>query len=370
MVKGFDTMPQRKKLPPLPDYKDGGRSPETHLIQKSNPLLSLSETDMTLPELKILDVYLDRIDSHDEEKRTIQFGKGEIEKMLGVSRILKNDLEKRLRHLAQVVKIEDATKPEGFKLVSLFEEIGAWQDDDGLWQISLTCTNRAREYIFNIDNIGYLRYRLKSVISLTSRYSYVMYLWLEHNRFRRSWEIDLTELKALLRCTANTYSQFKRFNDLVLKKCQKEILEKTDCRFTYEPLKRGRSVHAVRFTVETLQTIEDIPGQIGLDEFSETVPSYSDVYSEEAAKRDKICGGFGRVEFSGFTDEQLELLKDIGWTKKRDSDVQAHLQNLGSMPDACQYATADYLRQVILTAKARHPKNLFLYVKKIIENDN
>ena len=165
-----------------------------------------------------------------------------------------------------MVKIEDESKPKGFKLVSLFEEIDAWQDDDGLWQISLTCTNRAREYIFNIDNIGYLRYRLKSVISLTSRYSYVLYLWLEHNRYRRSWEVELTDLKATLRCTADTYSQFKRFNDLVLKKCQKEILEKTDCRFTYEPIKRGRAVRAVRFTVETLPAIEpeQIDGQLSL----------------------------------------------------------------------------------------------------------
>lgn len=261
-------MPQRKKLPPIPDYTNGGKNPGNHFIQKSNPLLSLSETDMTLPELKILDVYLDRIDSHDEEKRTVQFEKGEIEEMLGISRILKPDLEKRLRHLAQTVKIEDESKPKGFKLVSLFEEIDAWQDNDGLWQISLTCTNRAREYIFNIENIGYLRYRLKNIISLTSRYSYVLYLWLEHNRFRRSWEITLTDLKNLLRCTADTYNQFKRFNDLILKHCQKEILEKTDCRFSYIPIKKGRSVKSIRFTVETLPNLElTIPKQISTDAY-------------------------------------------------------------------------------------------------------
>ncbi len=260
-------MPRRRKLPPIPAFTDGGKSPESHLIQKANPLLSLSETDMTLPELKILDVYLDRIDSHNGDNRTVQFEKGAIEDMLGVSRILKPDLEKRLRHLAQVVKVEDDTKPKGFKLVSLFEEIDAWQDDDGLWQISLTCTNRAREYIFNVDNIGYLRYRLKNVISLTSRYSYVLYLWLEHNRFRRSWEIELADLKALLRCTSDSYNQFKVFNDRILKRCQKELLEKTDCRFTYEPIKRGRSVKAVRFMVETLPTLE-LPGQLSMDDMA------------------------------------------------------------------------------------------------------
>ena len=133
-------MPKRTRLPIAPSYKNTGKHPQSHMIQKSDPLLSLSKTSMTLPELKILDAYLDRINSHDPEKRTVQLEKGKIEEFLGVSRILRPDLEKRLYNLAQVVKIEDVNKPNGFKLVALFEEISAWQDDDGLWQITLTCT--------------------------------------------------------------------------------------------------------------------------------------------------------------------------------------------------------------------------------------
>ena len=57
------------------------------LIQKSNPLLSLSETGLTLAEFKILDAYLGRINSHDPEKRFIRFEKGEIERLLDVSQI-------------------------------------------------------------------------------------------------------------------------------------------------------------------------------------------------------------------------------------------------------------------------------------------
>lgn len=355
-------MPRRKKLPPMPDYKDGGRSPETHLIQKSNPLLSLSETDMTLPELKILDVYLDRIDSHDEEKRTVQFEKGEIEEMLGVSRILKHDLEKRLRHLAQVVKVEDETKPKGFKLVSLFEEIDAWQDDDGLWQISLTCTNRAREYIFNIDNIGYLRYRLKSVINLTSRYSYVLYLWLEHNRFRRSWETDLAELKALLRCTADTYSQFKRFNDLVLKKSQKEILEKTDCRFSYETVKRGRSVKAVRFTVETLPEIDAIPGQMNLMDFGLTQDDHIEFLRSACAP----SGGDSEPEFSRAEMQQLyEILVCIPEYKfPYDTTTGTDSMDMRRY----HYLSMCYAKMNRIAEKTKI-KNRFAYFCKIIKED-
>lgn len=41
-------------------------------------------------------------------------------------------------------------------------------------------------------------------------------------------------------------------------------------------------------------------------------PSYDDIYDEDKTRRDKVCGGFGDSEFSGFTDVQLVLLKDLG----------------------------------------------------------
>ena len=250
-------MPKRKKIPPIPDYEGMGKTPEKAYIQKARPLQSLSETDLTLPELKILDAYLARINSHNPNKRTVRLEKGELEQYLGVSRILKDDLNKRLRHLFQVIEIRDETKRNGFKLINLFEEADAEQDENGLWQITLTCTPSAREYIFNIDNIGYLRYRLKNVINLTSRYSYILFLYLVDNRFRKSWSISITELKTLLNCTAETYNQYKRFNDLILKKCHKEITEKTDLRFSYKSNKKGRKIAEIEFTVDTI--VEDLP---------------------------------------------------------------------------------------------------------------
>ena len=166
-------MPRRKKLPETSDIIGLG-NPDKLTVQKSNPLQSLAKTDLTLPELKLLDVYSARIDSHDPEKRTVIIEKGELERVLCVTRILKDDLNKRLRNLFQIVEIEDATKPDGFKIISLFEEAEAVPDGNGLWKITLTCTPSAREYIFNIEDLGYLRYRLKNVIELKSRYSYVL----------------------------------------------------------------------------------------------------------------------------------------------------------------------------------------------------
>ena len=246
-------MPRRKKLPQDPDYENIGKNPENHLIQKSNPLLTLSETDLTLTEFKILDAYLARIDSHKPEGRFVKFDKGKIEEYLGVTQIKSPDLEKRIDNLFQVVTIRDQGKMEGFTKIALFEKARCYQDKDGLWQVELACSQSAMEYVFNVENIGYLRYRLKNVINLTSRYSYILYLYLEQNRrMHLTWEVDLDEFKNILRCTAETYKSYYRFNDLILKKCHLEINEKTQCKFSYEPIRKGRAVKKICFTLKSL----------------------------------------------------------------------------------------------------------------------
>lgn len=347
----------RKKVEPITNL--GNEDKLT--VQKSLPLFALWQSDLTLAEFKILDTYLSRIDSHKPDKRVVMFEKGELEKLLGVQKINNKDLEARLKHLmGNVVKLEDKDSKKGFRLVSLFEEAVAEQDDYGLWQVKLECTQKAMKYFFNVENLGYLRYKLRCITSLTSRYTYIMFIWLEHNRFRKSWEVGLDELKAILHCDTEEYAkEFKYFNRDVLKKVQKEMHEKTECRYAYEPIKKGRSVVAIRFTVETLPklTFEDAdPNQYTLDDW-------------QNSERDNICHGFSSPEFEDFTHEQLELLKDLGWSKKRDSDYQKHKELLNDTLLACEYAVADYLRQTIIMAKTRNPKNLFLYVKKMVEND-
>ena len=249
-------MPKRNKLPSLPDYVGVGENAENLLIQKSNPLLCLSETGMTLSELKILDVYLSRINSHEPDKRCVRFEKGEFEKLLGNTWMHKDDLIRRLKNLFQVIEIVDERYPKRINCVSLFEKASCEQDENGLWQIDLMCTPSAMEYIFNIENLGYLKYRLKSVVNITSRYSYILYLFLEKNGYQGTLEVSLDVLKKMLNCTGESYEKFKVFNDRILKNCQKEINEKTDISYTYSTIKKGRNVVAIRFDIKRKFRIE------------------------------------------------------------------------------------------------------------------
>lgn len=252
-IRGLDKVPQDKLI-----------------VQKSNPLLSLSQSKLTLAEFKILDTYLARINSREPKNRIVKFGKGELEKLLGVDRIKIKELDGRLENLqSSTVYIPDPTVKKGFRRVTLFELSHAEQDDDGLWSVELMCTPTAMQYFFNIEQLGYLRYKLRCVTSISSRYTYIMFLYLEQNRFRKSWEVDLEELKLLLNCTAERYNSFKFFNAEVLKRVQKELNEKTECHYTYEPIKKARKVVAIKFTLQTIEDLIDMPNEHPKIELSE-----------------------------------------------------------------------------------------------------
>lgn len=200
-----------------------------------------------------MDAYLARINSRNPDNRAVVFEKKQIEKLLNVKRIRAEELEQRLKHLmGTVVEVLDGDEKKGFTLITLFSEAKAEKDDDGLWTIKLECTDKAMKYIFNIENLGYLKYKLRNIVNLESRYSYIMYLYLEDNRYRKEWVVDLEQLKRLLKCENDeTYKEYKYFNNLVLKKVKAELEKKTDCKFEYQAIRQGKRVKQIQFTVES-----------------------------------------------------------------------------------------------------------------------
>ena len=362
----------RKKIEPITSL--GNEDKLT--VQKSLPLFALWRSDLTLSEFKILDTYLARIDSKNPDKRAVMFEKGELEEKLGVKRITQPQLEERLKHLmGNVVKIPDANEKKGFRLIALFEEAVAEQDDYGLWQVKLECSQKAMKYIFNIENLGYLRYKLRCVTSIASRYTYIMFIYLEANRFRKSWEVGLDELKRVLACeNEETYKEFKHFNNLLLKKVQKEMHEKTECKFTYTPIKKGRTVSAIRFNLLSNTPL--------LTNDEEADPNQITIFSAEQAdcETEKQELRLGRVEkfglgfedpiFDEFTDAEIEELRELA-KNHIDEDERAENKKIFSAVDANNITLASAIRKKVLAMNAYHARTPILhrynYLKRSLE---
>lgn len=342
-----------------------GRDPENNLtVQKSIPLFSLWRSDMSLAEFKILDTYLSRINSREPEKRTVVFTKGELEQLLGVKKINKPQLATRLKSLGRFVDIEDGNSRKVHQ-VALFEEAYGEMDENGQWTVKLTCTTKAMKYVFNVEKLGYLRYKLHSIVSLKSRYAYILFLYLEHNRYRKSWEIDVDTLRVQLNCDKDeSYSAFKVFNDRILKRCQSEILEKTECRFSYVPVKKGRKVTAVRFTLETLADSIDpvIPGQLSLEDYENPDDPQLQWYQKDVddplALLSSACGD----EFS--QEEMQEIFTIISLKAPEDLPVPP------GDPDNVELSRYHYLAQMYArmnTYASKKPiRSRFQYFKSML----
>lgn len=366
-------MAKKKAQPVVGMAKDENKL----LVQKSHPLTALWQSDLTLAEFKILDAYLARINSKKPEQRTVKLTKGELEEALGVTRINKADLKQRLKNLYSPIDLEP-NNPKKIKLRALFEEAEAEQDEDGIWQVQLTCTPSAMKYMFNVEELGYLRYKLRCITSLTSRYSYILFLYLEFNRFRATWEVDLNSLKRTLCATDESYSEFKIFNNRVLKKCQKELAEKTECRFTYEPIRKGRSVASIRFTLEMLSPKLEAEIQ-NRDPDQTSIFDYEDQTDEAIEARERrgaICCGFDDQIFDEFSDEELTEFRSLAWAHADPEVEERHYSILHDRKIAREYAVSEYIRLKIqamnVYAKRKNGKgvgNRYTYLKASLAGD-
>lgn len=322
-------------------------------VQKSKPLFALWQSELTLAEFKILDTYLGRINSHDDEHRTVKFEKGELEELLGVKQLKPQVLDDRLKHLMTTVRIPDESIKRGFTRIALFEKAHAEQDEYGVWEAELTCTETAKQYIFNIEEIQYLRYKLKNIINIKSRYTYIMFLYLWENKYRGTWEIDLAELKAMLNCDNEpSYDKFKVFNDRILKRVQNEMHEVTDIQYDYETVKRGRSVVAVRFIYKTREVLDEVDAnQMTLEQWQEE--------NREGALWEEV------VEEFGFTSEQITALQEVLVCIPEHRMPQSI-----ACYDAIDLRRYHYMRIKVAEMKNRpNIKNHYSYLLKMLKQD-
>lgn len=220
-----------------------------YIVQRSRPLFSLWASGFKITEFKLLDVYLSKINSHDPLNRTVVFDRKELCEIFGVTELKTPELRDSLLTLHKTTVMLDG-KEESEYIVNLFSLSKIGNDENGVSRLELTCTPEAMKFFFNVESIGYIKYKINAITHITSLYSYLMFLYIEYNRFRKTWEVSVDDLRRFLNCEkAESYKEFKIFNRDVLKKTQKELLEKANCNFEYSTVKRGRTVTHIRFTV-------------------------------------------------------------------------------------------------------------------------
>ena len=224
-----------------------------HIVQKSRPLIMASEIPYTLGQLKILDTYLSRINSHDPESTVVEFDIKEYEQLLGVQRIDRSAL---IKSLSEIIKIQTTVPYEnnenGILVCNLFDGATLSTDKEtGATKVRLKCSELAKCLFFNVESLGYVKYSLKNTIMMKSSYSILLYQYLKDNSFRRNWKIDLTTLNEnILHISSRYYTNnFQKMNQKILSPVIEEINTKTDIQVKYDKVYIKGKVVSIAFYV-------------------------------------------------------------------------------------------------------------------------
>ena len=329
-----------------------GRKPRTisenNEIQKIKPMfydLWKNKDNISMAELKILDVYMSAINSHNVDTKQVIIDREHLNDILG-SHYTAEDLRELFGKILElIIRVEDN------KLISLFSMAEIQKDENSDYQVNLMCSEPAQEYFFNLDNIGYFSYKLKNTLAINSVYSYLLFNYLEMNRFRVTWEVSIDELRQILRCTDESYKKFKVFNDKVLKKVQKELNENTSCKYFYETIKQGRYVKDIRFTLEPLNLekpkiplAEPIPEEQRPLLFEMVESKYADFFTEH----------FGDVLaediYRDYISDQLILFSVDSDESKIEIIIKRSIERFNAMISKTKISDVDkYFRKIIET---------------------
>lgn len=358
---------------------------ENFTVQKSKPLFSLWRNGLTLKQFKIIDTYLSRINSRDRKRKTVIFKAGEFEELCGAKRLRKDELIKTVQSLQVPVLIE--TNGD-IKSIVLFSSAECKADKTGTWTVKLSASPEAMTYIFDLEKIGYFRYKLRNILHIVSRHSYILFTYLESMRDNHhgtdtvtEWTVAVDDLKMMLGCTdMQTYEGFKYFNNQVLQKCHKELTEKTEIRFDYEPEKSGKFVTGVHFILQPLEagSLEEAAEITATDTATDTTQTTLDDYaqpgqqttqdSEQVEEKRHYSNDY--IDFLSdavhreFTETEIQVLSDLANTK----DLTAYDRDNNRQTAKYNYLFAMY-NKLNLYANKRRIKKRFEYLKRMIEKD-
>ncbi|MCT0438349.1 RepB family plasmid replication initiator protein, partial [Lactococcus lactis] len=165
---------------------------------------------------------------------------------------------------------EEAGK--GFKFKSIVPiPYVEWTDYND--EVKIEFHREIMPYLINLKK-NFTQHALSDIAELNSKYSLILYRWLSmnYNQYEhysvkggrraeqveayRNPSISIKELR-IMTDTVNSYKQFTRFNNDVLKTPLDEINAHTSFNVTYDKIKKGRSIDSIVFHIEKKRMADD-----------------------------------------------------------------------------------------------------------------
>jgi plasmid replication initiation protein len=216
-------------------------------VVKANALIQKSRYDLTLAEQKLILHFIQMIEPNDDEFKTYHFSIQEYCKICEVD----------YKNGKNYINIKRSLKTLHDKSFWMEQEDGSeilmrWVDrlkiDRKKGVIEVKMDQELKPYLLQLKSF-FTKYNYLYVMTMRSQYSIRLYELLKSYENMGGIIYGVTELRRLLNIADDVMADWYDFKRFVIERALKEINKFTDINVKYEPLKKGRSVFEVKFSI-------------------------------------------------------------------------------------------------------------------------
>ena len=202
-------------------------------VTKSNQLIEANYTSqLSEREQKIILYIVSKVQKDDEDFQTYTLSIGQFTNMMGLKRPKYEELrEITKRLLSKVIEIKRESGVLQTQWLST-AEYNQWQGT-----IDFTFHPKMKPFLLYLKK-EFTSYKLINIMRLSGRYSIRIYELMKKWERLKKTEFSIQELRLMLGIQ-NKYNDYSNFRKRVLDPAKKELDEKTDISFDYEPLRKN-----------------------------------------------------------------------------------------------------------------------------------
>ena len=348
------------------------------VVEHNSLITSIAKMDKT--PLKMFELAVSCINTEEPPKdNTVYLSKRDLFAFFKVS---DNDKHSRFKQAVEKMQKqaffqikEEAGK--GFKFKSIVPiPYVEWTDYND--EVKIEFHREIMPYLINLKK-NFTQHALSDIAELNSKYSLILYRWLSmnYNQYEhysvkggrraeqveayRNPSISIKELR-IMTDTVNSYKQFTRFNNDVLKTPLDEINAHTSFNVTYDKIKKGRSIDNIVFHIEKKRMADD--NSYKLDDMAYQEDKARKAETEDQLVLQAMDSPYTKLLMEHFLLSYLDLMdkKILAGLQKNVYPLYDELKELRGLN-----GVKDHLSYVSSKQEAYSKRNVAKYLKKAIE---
>jgi len=348
------------------------------VVEHNSLITSIAKMDKT--PLKMFELAVSCINTEEPPKdNTVYLSKRDLFAFFKVS---DNDKHSRFKQAVEKMQKqaffqikEEAGK--GFKFKSIVPiPYVEWTDYND--EVKIEFHREIMPYLINLKK-NFTQHALSDIAELNSKYSIILYRWLsmQYNQYEhysvkggrraeqveayRNPSISIKELR-IITDTVNSYKQFTRFNNDVLKTPLDEINAHTSFNVTYDKIKKGRSIDTIVFHIEKKRMADD--NSYKLDDRAYQEDKARKAETEDQLVLQAMDSPYTKLLMEHFLLSYLDLMdkKILAGLQKNVYPLYDELKDLRGLN-----GVKDHLSYVASKKEAYSKRNVAKYLKKAIE---